>query len=114
MINPFWILKHEGIINDTVRKAFIETYGKRGQLAIDAVIEKKVKKYLDYYVVVGNSGEYCIDDDFCTCTASKFGNKCWHTLAVRIAKEIQAYETCNLWYYQKNGIETRDETEEKK
>jgi len=111
MINPFWVLKREGKITDTVRAAFIETYGKRGKTALDAVENGQVKKYLDFFVVVGKNDEYCIDGEFCSCTASKYGNKCWHTLAVQIAQEIHSYEEYNLWYY-KNGMD--DDLDEKK
>ena len=103
MINPFQILKKEGCLNETVRAAFVSTYGKRGAEAVDAVRDKRVKKYLDYYVVVGNNNEYFIDEGECSCPAARFGNECWHTIAVRIAEELHAYEEYNLWYY-KNGV----------
>ena len=53
MIHPFTVLKREGELNDTVRQAFIGAYGKRGAEAVDAVLEGRVKKYRDYFVVVG-------------------------------------------------------------
>lgn len=110
MINPLWILKREGALNETVRAAFIETYGKRGQQAVDAVAEHRVKKYLDFFVVVGNNDEYCVDGEFCSCAASKYGNKCWHTLAVQIAEELHAYEEYPLWYYKNNGLDEEEDT----
>ncbi|HJJ46817.1 MAG TPA: hypothetical protein O0X32_00960, partial [Methanocorpusculum sp.] len=63
MINPFLILKREGGITDAVRAAFTETYGKRGSEAIEAVASGRVKKYMDYFVVVGSSNEYCVEGD---------------------------------------------------
>jgi len=107
MINPFVVLKREGVVNETVRTAFIDTYGKRGMEAVDAVAEGRVKKYNDYFVVVGNSGEYCVDGDFCSCPAVRYGNLCWHTLAVRIALVTGQYDTYDLWYY-KQGVDEED------
>ena len=109
MINPFQILKQEGELNDVVRKAFIDAYGKRGMEAVDAVKEQRVKKYRDYFVVVGNTDEYFVEDSFCSCNAQLYGKECWHTLAVKIAVELGMYESYNLWYY-KNGVD-EDEPE---
>jgi len=107
MIHPFLVLKREGTLNDTVKDAFISAYGKRGLEAIEAVAEGRVKKYNDYFVVVGNSGEYCVDGDFCSCPAVRYGNVCWHTLAVKIAETLGSYESYNLWYY-KNGVDEEE------
>ena len=109
MINPFQILKQEGELNDVVRKAFIDAYGKRGMEAVDAVKEQRVKKYRDYFVVVGNTDEYFVEGSFCSCNAQLYGKECWHTLAVKIAVELGMYESYNLWYY-KNGVD-EDEPE---
>jgi len=109
MIHPFLVLKREGALNDAVKEAFISAYGKRGQEAVEAVADGRVKKYNDYFVVVGNSGEYCVDGDFCSCPAVRYGNLCWHTLAVRIAEALNSYESYNLWYY-KEGVDEEDES----
>lgn len=109
MINPFLILKREGGITDAVRAAFTETYGKRGAEAVAAVADGRVKKYLDYFVVVGNTDEYCVDGEFCSCPAVRYGNECWHTLAVRIAEAAGLYESYHLWYYKK-GVDEEDDT----
>ncbi len=104
MIHPFQILKTEGELNDVVRTAFVDAYGKRGMEAFDAVKDNRVKKYRDYYVVVGNTGEYYVEGSFCSCEAQLYGKECWHTLAVKIADETGMYESYNLWYY-KNGVD---------
>ncbi|HJJ50529.1 MAG TPA: SWIM zinc finger family protein [Methanocorpusculum sp.] len=109
MTNPFQILKAEGELNDVVRNAFISAYGNRGMEAVDAVKENRIKKYRDYFVVVGNTGEYYLEGSFCSCDAFLYGKKCWHTLAVQIAVELGLYETYDLWYY-KNGVD-EDEPE---
>ncbi len=62
-------------------------FGERGRKAILAVNECRVKKYLDFFVVVGTSDEYVVEDEFCACRAQVFrGGSCWHVLAARIAE----------------------------
>ena len=109
MIHPFQVLKKEGTLNDVVRKAFIDAYGKRGMEAVDAERENRVKKYQDYFVVVGNTDEYFVEGSFCSCNAMLYGKECWHTLAVQIAVELGIYDSYNLWYY-KDGVD-EDEPE---
>lgn len=99
MTNPFEVLKKEKALNESVRDAFINTYGKRGAEAFDTVVQNRVKKYLDYFVVVGKNDEYCVEDDFCSCDASNYGKECYHILAVKIAKVSGVYEKYNLWFY---------------
>ncbi|MDR3101761.1 MAG: hypothetical protein LBU24_00765 [Methanocalculaceae archaeon] len=107
MIHPWQVLKTAGSLTDIVRLAFVHAYGRRGRDAIDAVCNRSVKKYRDYFVVVGNSGEYYVEGDFCSCEARLYGKECWHTLAVRIAQEIGKYETYDLWYY-KDGVDEEE------
>lgn len=109
MIHPFQVLKKEGCLNDVVRKTFIDAYGKRGMEAFDAVKENRVKKYQDYFVVVGNTDEYFVEGSFCSCNAMLYGKECWHTLAVQIAAVLGKYDSYNLWYY-KDGVD-EDEPE---
>ena len=108
MIHPFTVLKREGELNDAVRQAFIGAYGKRGAEAVDAVRSGRVKKYRDYFVVVGNTDEYFIEGDFCSCAASRYGNDCWHTLAVKIAEATGLFETYDMWYYL-HGVDEEEE-----
>ena len=108
MIHPFTVLKREGELNDAVREAFIGAYGKRGAEAFDAVLEGRVKKYRDYFVVVGNTDEYFIEGDFCSCAASRYGVDCWHTLAVKIAEATGLFETYDMWYYLQ-GVDEEEE-----
>lgn len=109
MIHPWYVLRKEKVLNETVRQAFIQTYGKRGYKAIEAVSNNRVKRYRDYFVVVGNSGEYYVEGEFCSCNARLYGKQCWHTLSVRIAEELGMYEKYDLWYY-KDGVD-EDEPE---
>ena len=74
-------------------------FGDRGRKALKAIDEHRIKKYLDFYVVVGTSGEYIVEDDFCTCPVYFYrGGGCWHVLAVRIAALAGDYESYELWY----------------
>lgn len=81
-------------------RACIEhVYGDRGRKALAAVDERRVKRYLDFYVVVGHSDEYIVEGDFCTCNDFLFrGRECWHILAVLIAEQAGLYESYDHWY----------------
>ena len=84
-------------------------YGKKADNAITAVEEGRVLKYLDFFAVIGNTGEYVVVDDFCTCHDFAFRQiECWHILAVRIAKHSGSYTCIDEWYLDrllKNGPE---------
>ncbi len=74
-------------------------YGKKADNALTAIEEGRVMKYLDFFVVKGNTGEYVVVDDFCTCRDFAFRQiECWHILAVRIAKYSGSYTCVNEWY----------------
>lgn len=81
-------------------RACIESaYGERGKKALEAVDAGQVKRYRDFFIVVGRSDEYIVEDDFCTCSDFLFrGRECWHILAVRIAGRTGLYESYDLWY----------------
>ena len=81
------------------RACIEQAYGERGKKALMAVDNGQVKRYLDFFVVVGHSDEYIVEDDFCTCSDFLFrGRECWHILAVRIAERTGVYESYDLWY----------------
>jgi predicted nucleic acid-binding Zn finger protein len=92
-------LGQEGRLTPEMRRAIATAYGERGMRALAAVDECRVKKYLDFFVVVGRTDEYVVEDDFCTCSDFSFrGRQCWHILAVRIARLTGRYEEYALWY----------------
>lgn len=81
----------------------IAEFGPRGRKALRAVRSGNVKKYRDFFVVKGSSGEYVVEDDFCTCNdylyrLSVRGGACYHAIAVRIAKATGDYEAIDQWY----------------
>lgn len=99
MIYPFQVLRSEGGLTPKVREAFCERYGKRGADAFDAAAAHSVKRYRDYFVVVGNHDEYCVEDGICSCPAALHDRECWHTLAVDIAVEAGVCDVIDSWYY---------------
>ncbi|MDD3976980.1 SWIM zinc finger family protein [Methanomicrobium antiquum] len=91
--------KYKGDLTKSLRDKIIARYGKKGVNALIAVDNKRVLKYLDFFVVIGNSGEYVIADDFCTCHDFSYRqNKCWHILAVKIAEYTGVYTEMPEWY----------------
>lgn len=78
----------------------IETvFGIRGKKALAAIDERKIKKYLDFFVVEGKTDRYVVDEDFCTCGDFLYRNRtCWHLLAVKIAAGTGNFESVDSWY----------------
>ncbi|HUU74729.1 MAG TPA: SWIM zinc finger family protein [Methanoregulaceae archaeon] len=99
-IDDFWDqLKAEGDLKPRLSDKVIRLYGERGRKALMAINEGQIKKYLDFFVVVGKTDEYVVDDDFCTCNDFIFrGGQCWHIIAVRIAAITGTFESFDLWY----------------
>ncbi|CVK33596.1 SWIM zinc finger family protein [Methanoculleus bourgensis] len=86
-------------LTEEFRTCIERIYKDRGRKALAAVDERRVKRYLDFYVVVGHSNEYIVEGDFCTCSDFLFrGRECWHILAVLIAERTGIYESYDLWY----------------
>ena len=87
------------VLDDTTRQAIKKEWGQKGEKALAAIDSHRVKKYLDFFVVEGKTGEYVVDEDFCTCRDFIFRNReCWHLLAVRIAQSTGTFEEVDRWY----------------
>jgi len=100
-------LRSAGSLTPRLVEEAIRLFGDRGGKALSAIGEGRVKKYLDFYVVVGRSDEYIVDEDFCTCNDFIFrGGRCWHILAVQIAALTGRYESYDLWYQEIWGGES--------
>jgi predicted nucleic acid-binding Zn finger protein len=99
-MKDFWErLREKGCLTPEARRRIEEVFGERGRKALRAVEEGRVKRYLDFYVVVGKSDEYVVEEDFCTCSDFVYRSRhCWHILAVRIAEATGEYEKYPLWY----------------
>jgi predicted nucleic acid-binding Zn finger protein len=83
----------------------LAAHGDRGQRAIEAVSEERVKAYRDFTVVVGHEDEYVVEDDSCNCADATYNlddddpeDLCWHAIAVRIARAIDALDHHDMWY----------------
>ncbi len=100
MIDVWERLTCQGTLTPEIREEFRRQYGERGKKALKAVDEFRVKKYRDFFVVVGFSDEYLVDEEFCSCGDFLYrGRECTHLLAVRIAKKIGVFEEYDSWYY---------------
>ncbi|HDR73945.1 MAG TPA: hypothetical protein ENN85_08580 [Methanoculleus sp.] len=99
-MKDFWDrLRQRGCLTADARRRIEEVFGERGRKALRAVDEGRVKRYLDFFVVVGQSDEYVVEEDFCTCSDFVYRSRnCWHILAVRIAEATGEYENYPLWY----------------
>lgn len=108
MINPWVMLEQSRELSSESKRSLIHAYHERGEKAILAAEHGNVKKYRDFWVVVGRSDEYIVEDGFCTCDDFRFrGGVCWHSIAVRIADICHLYEEFDLWYSEPpNGDDT--------
>ena len=100
MTDPWKILGKERRLTDEIRHLIGAQYGQRGVKALEIVDGGRVKKYLDFFVVVGTSEEHIVEEEFCNCADALFRRRgeCAHVLAVRIAALIGRYEEFPLWY----------------
>ncbi|MFN3383874.1 MAG: SWIM zinc finger family protein [Archaeoglobaceae archaeon] len=82
-------------------KSLLLNYGKRGEKAFFYLRERRVKKYLDFFVVVGRN-EYVIEGFFCTCPDFQINLKgkepCAHIIAVELAKILKCFDEINAHY----------------
>ena len=98
-------LAEAGTLTPEVVSAILDAHGDRGQRAIEAVTESRVKEYRDFTVVVGRQDEYIVEDDGCTCKDAEYNLDaddptalCWHAIAVAIAERIGAVDHHDMWY----------------
>jgi predicted nucleic acid-binding Zn finger protein len=95
----FELLEERKSLTPELREEIIRIYGERGRKALQAIDEQRIKKYRDFFIVVGTSDEYIVDEDFCTCRDFIFRKgRCWHELAVKIAAAIGSFDEIDLWY----------------
>ncbi len=98
-------LAREGELTPALVERITAAHGDRGRRAIEAVGEQRVKNYRDFTVVVGYEAEYVVEDDGCTCKDAEYNldsedpdQLCWHAIAVRIARAIDATDDHDMWY----------------
>lgn len=86
-------------LDDELRAEIEAELGPRGKKALAALDAGKVKKYNDFFVVIGRTDDYVVDEDFCTCRDFMYrGRTCWHLIAVRIAIATGQFERVDGWY----------------
>ena len=98
-------LESAGELTPPIVEAILAEHGDRGQRAIDAVGEGRVKGYNDFTVVVGHTEEYIVEGGGCTCKDAAYNldpadpsQRCWHALAVEIAERVGAVEPHDMFY----------------
>ncbi|MDO8842664.1 MAG: SWIM zinc finger family protein [Methanocalculus sp.] len=102
MINPWVLLQKEGSLTEEAKRSLLHAYHERGEKAILAAEHGNVKKYRNFWVVVGRTDEYIVEDGYCTCDDFLYrGGECWHSIALRVAQICDLYEEFDLWYTQR-------------
>ncbi|PKL60564.1 MAG: hypothetical protein CVV33_02035 [Methanomicrobiales archaeon HGW-Methanomicrobiales-4] len=87
-----------------MRRKIAIYYKGRGKKALDIVDQGRVKRYRDFFVVSGDTAEYVVEEDFCSCGDYLHrGGRCAHILAARIARAIGHYTLIDRWYYEDMG-----------
>jgi predicted nucleic acid-binding Zn finger protein len=98
---PEEVVKAAKKLDYELYKALLFEYGKRGEKAFFYLREGRVKKYKDFFVVVGEY-EYIVDDNFCSCRDFQFNLKakmpCAHIIAVKTAKLMHCYDEYDEYY----------------
>lgn len=99
------MLSEAGELTSEAADRIIKTHGDRGARAIDAVAEERIKEYRDFTVVVGHEDEYIIENDHCECDDTTYNLDpedptalCWHVVATKIARGIDAVDHHDMWY----------------
>jgi predicted nucleic acid-binding Zn finger protein len=99
------MLEDAGELTPRAVDRILSLHGSRGRKAIEAVGERRVKRYEDFTVVVGHKDEYVIEADGCDCADATYNldtadpeELCWHAIAVRIARAIGAVDEHDMWY----------------
>jgi len=94
-----------GELTPAVVEAILAVHGDRGRRAVDAVSERRVKRYRDFTVVVGHGDEYVVEDGSCTCADATYNldaddptDLCWHAIAVAVAERVGAVDHHDMWY----------------
>ena len=94
-----------GELTGPIAAGIVGEHGDRGQRAIEAVGEGRVKRYRDFTVVVGHDDEYIVEDGGCQCADSEYNldaedpsERGWHAIAVDVAAALGAVDHHDMWY----------------
>ncbi|MGZ4879733.1 MAG: SWIM zinc finger family protein [Halobacteriota archaeon] len=93
------------LFSEAFKKQIELEYGNRGNKGLEIAEEMRVKRYKDFYVVVGETDEYIVEDALCTCkdflfNASRNNVKCSHMVAVEIAEREGLVDVIDAWYHE--------------
>ena len=98
-------LEATGELTSDAADAIVAAHGDRGVRAIEAVGERRVKRYRDFTVVVGHSGEHVVENGGCECEDSHYNldpedptELCWHVIAAKVARRVDAVDHHDMWY----------------
>ncbi|TKX54191.1 hypothetical protein EXE42_09415 [Halorubrum sp. SP3] len=98
-------IEEAGELTGPIAAAIVEAHGDRGQRAIEAVGEGRVKRYRDFTVVVGHEDEYVVEEGECNCADATYNldaddpdDRCWHAIAVDVADALDAVDHHDMWY----------------
>ncbi|MFH0968703.1 MAG: SWIM zinc finger family protein [Methanobacteriota archaeon] len=101
MKGPIEDLTTVSLFDDRMRKKIVAYYKGRGKKALDIVDQSRVKRYRDFFVVSGDTAEYVVEDDYCSCEDYLHrGGSCAHILAVKIVRATGRYPLIDQWYYE--------------
>ncbi|MHA1722706.1 MAG: hypothetical protein ACTSXW_06475 [Candidatus Baldrarchaeia archaeon] len=103
-------LEKEGVLSEDLLEKFVLKYGELFWRAINAVEEKRVKKFVFkpsekcLWIVAGRKRTYLVIPDFyCSCDDFYFNvvtrkkrQICYHILARKIAEALKLYEIIHL------------------
>ncbi|OKY77716.1 MAG: SWIM zinc finger protein [Candidatus Methanohalarchaeum thermophilum] len=107
MEDIFLSIRNEDKFNEEAKKLILEKFGKRGERAINGLEEDKIKKYNDFWIVIGEKDHIVINKCFCDCEdylyniSSREGSEkyCWHSIAVKLADIFNMYSKINEFYF---------------
>ena len=95
-------LAEAGELTPEVAGAILDAHGDRGQRAIEAASEGRVKQYNDFTVVVGHEDEYIVEDGSCNCQDAQYNlgpdESCWHAIAVDVAERVGEVDYHDMYY----------------
>ena len=95
-------LAAEGDLTPAITERVLDAHGDRGQRAIEAASEGRVKQYNDFTVVVGHGDEYIVEAGSCNCEDAQYNldpdESCWHALAAAIADRVGAVDHHDMFY----------------
>lgn len=95
-------LAADGELTPATTERILDAHGDRGQRAIEAASEGRVKQYNDFTVVVGHGDEYIVEAGSCNCEDAQYNlgpdESCWHALAAAIAAPIGEVDHHDMYY----------------